>query len=464
MIVYDNRAWLGALSHFQGTVLPSIVMPVGLVALWSIIVNSKLLIDLDTLDIDITSAHRILGAFVSFFLIFRTNQAYGRYWHSNQVLKDIQVSCRELHQQFLCYLKGGMMNRGDSKEADFEQQAMQAKTDATRYILAYCVAFKLHSRIAYDGYMCGTIPWEKKMQVDYDRSRLRGLLSAEEFTIIDNMIQLDHTPRAIGIAGDCSNKISPCCSEMVYWVSTEVACRSCHVIIFFLRCLAYHCSINAKDWGWFERCLNLADGSIQKLMLAFEEMDQNITTPLPLPYCHLCKSLMFIFLFVFPIVGVNFQDGSILNIITPCVIALAMFGIEVISMEIEDPFGDDVNDFDTMRILAGIEGSMHEVMITRNDPSLVNFIMVEGPPGYKDCRHFLWLKTERTAAENMMRECAMAEARGPPPPSEAGRPPVPGGRGGYQLLTPTVSDRWPPSEGGDSFSSRNRGNHTAGYA
>ena len=66
-------------------------------------------------------------------------------------------------------------------------------------------------------------------------------------------------------------------------------------------------------------------------------MDQNITTPLPLPYCHLCKILMFIFLSVFPLVGIHADQGLYLNVIVPCIIAVAMFGIESISMEIEDP-------------------------------------------------------------------------------------------------------------------------------
>lgn len=424
MIVYDNRSWLGSIGHVRGTAIPNIVLPVACVAFWSYIIYLAQVEWPEYLVFDVASAHKILGAFVSFFLIFRTNQAYNRYWHCNDCLKEIQVSTRELHQQFLVYNKGGCLGKEKDKP-NWETQATQAKTDATRYVLAYCVAFKLHSRIAYDGYMMGEIDSEKKAQIDCDRARLRGLLSAEEFSIVDNMLRINHIPKGGGTLG---------IGGSVYEVSTDVSCRACHIMLFFLRCLAFQCALRSKTWGWLERCLNLSDGSIGKMMRAFEEMDQNITTPLPLPYCHLCKTLMFIFLLVFPIVGVSADDGLMLNVLCPTVIATAMFGLESISMEIEDPFGDDDNDFDVMRTVAAIEGSIYEVMHCRNDPTIDNFCWIQAPEdgAYKDCTTFLALKTEQSAAVAMMQGAVLAQ-RSPGPEDNGGSY----GRGnsqGYSLL------------------------------
>lgn len=398
MIVYDNRSWLGSLVHVRGTAIPNIILPVLVVGIWSYFVYCLQVAFPETLKFNVESAHKILGAFVSFFLIFRTNQAYNRYWHCNDCLKEIQVSVRELHQQFLVYNKGGILGKEKDK-GSWETHATQAKTDATRYVLAYCVAFKLHSRIAYDGYMMGEIDDEKKAQIDCDRARLRGLLSAEEFGIVDNMLRINHVPKTGGLG-----------LAAIYEVSTEVSCRACHIMLFFLRCLAFQCALKNKTWGWLERCLNLADGSIGKMMRAFEEMDQNITTPLPLPYCHLCKTLMFIFLMVFPMVGVTAEDGLMLNVLCPTVIATAMFGLESISMEIEDPFGDDDNDFDVMRTVSAIEGSIYEVMHCRNDPTIDNFTWIQAPESgaYKDVVSFLALKTEQSAAIAMMQGAVSA--------------------------------------------------------
>lgn len=402
MIVYDSRSWLGSIVYIRGTAIPNCTIPVGIIAGWSYLVYYIQVEFPEALVFDVASADKILGAFVSFFLIFRTNQAYNRYWVCNDCLKEIQVACRQVHQQFLLYNKGGILAKEKDK-GNWEMHATQAKTDATRYVLAYLVAFKLHSRIAYDGYAMGEIDTEKKAQVDCDRARLRGLLSAEEFGIADNMLRINHIPKP-GFPGK-----SP-----TYEVSAEVSCRACHMMIFFLRCLAYQCALKAKTWGWLERCLNLTDGSLQKMMDAFEAMDQNITTPLPLPYCHLCKTLMLIFLAVFPIVGVSAQEGLMLNVVAPTIIAIAMFGLESISMEIEDPFGDDDNDFDVVRTVAAIEGSIYEVMHCRNDPTIDNFSWIQAPEdgSYKDVVCFLALKTEQSAALAMM-QGAVSRRGGP---------------------------------------------------
>lgn len=393
MIVYDNRTWLGSLYHMTGTVIPNILAPVFIIGVWSYVAYKAQIWAPEIFEIDAGNAHKILGTFVSFFLIFRTNQAYNRYWHSNNCLKDIQVCCREVCVQFTVYNKGGILAKDPKQKEAWEAAATQAKTDAIRYILAFCVSFKLHSRLAYDGYMVGEIDQARKEQVDMDRGRLRGLLQAQEFAVVDSMLHIDHEPR---------RRLTPLGFETYYRIGTDVSIRSGHILIFFMRSLALQCAVNAKEWGWLERCLNLTDGSLRKLLLAFEAMDQNITTPLPLPYCHLCKILMFIFLSVFPLVGIHADQGLYLNVIVPCIIAVAMFGIESISMEIEDPFGDDDNDFDTMRIINGIESSIFEVLSCRDDPCLNSFAWIQADPNYKDCPEFLCALTERNAILAMM--------------------------------------------------------------
>merc|ERR1719409_2187996 len=107
---------------------------------------------------------------------------------------------------------------------------------------------------------------------------------------------------------------------------------------------------------------------------------------------------------VFPLVGIHSSEGLFLNVLVPSVIGVAMFGIESISMEIEDPFGDDDNDFDVMRIINGIESSMYEVLSARCDPCLHNFAWIQASPNYKDCPEFLCAVSERNALLAMMPE------------------------------------------------------------
>merc|ERR1719428_2590784 len=141
-------------------------MPVFFIMAWSTIVYSAQSRFPDIL----TGWHMktpfvLLGKFVSFFLIFRTNGAYSRYWASNGVLKDVQVASRELHQQYIVYVKGGREADNEKDREQWEALAMRCKTDATRYLLAFCAAFKLHSRMAFEGYLQGAIDPEIAEQI-----------------------------------------------------------------------------------------------------------------------------------------------------------------------------------------------------------------------------------------------------------------------------------------------------------
>jgi len=405
MIVYNHNTWLGSLNRIEGTVLGCVSLPLLCCGCWAAAVHVLSDRYPDTFEVsgDFTNTHKMLGGFVSFFLIFRTNQAYSRYWHCNETLKLVQIATRELHSQFIIYIKGGLAADGEpQKEYDFEQTAVKAKVDATRYIVAYCVAWKLHSRIAYDGYCGGVIDADKKEQVEFDRGRLRGLLTSEEFAIIDNMLLIGDEP----------------CGEDAYPVSTEAACRACHVLVFFLRSLVGRVSVAAqKGWGWFERCMNLSDGFVTILMRAFEEMDQNVATPLPLPYCHLCKWLMGIYLSIYPIACGVPSQGLVVNVATTVAVALAMLGIEAISMEIEDPYGDDANDFDTMRIIGAIEDSLYEVLILKGGEEASYFTWVQAPEQYKQCDRFLSLRSEVRATVQRMPGAIIEKAHASQSPS-----------------------------------------------
>jgi predicted membrane chloride channel (bestrophin family) len=132
MIVYDHNTWLGSLTRIRGTVMSSIFIPVVLVGAWAwivLVIANGPYPAICQLSKDVTSTHKMLGTFVSFFLIFRTNQAYIRYWQCNETLKLIQIGTRELHSQFLIYMKGGHSVKGkdDAAYQKMERTALQAK-------------------------------------------------------------------------------------------------------------------------------------------------------------------------------------------------------------------------------------------------------------------------------------------------------------------------------------------------
>merc|ERR1719387_2618574 len=162
----------------------------------------------------------------------------------------------------------------------------------------------MHSRMAFDGYMRGSIDSDVLTQVKLDRARLRALLTMEEFEKVDKLLMISD------MDGEHKKR---CCGDAEVTVGTEICGRICHSLLYFMFCLNRDVSVFTKDWGWLERVLNLADGRVSLLMRSFEEMDQNISTPLPLPYQHLCKMLTCLFVLTFPMVMNNPEDGILVN-------------------------------------------------------------------------------------------------------------------------------------------------------
>lgn len=393
MIVYDTRSWLGSLGHWYGTVVPHILVPVSVVVLWTILVYTvQLELPSVVLNDSMGNVHKIMGSFTAFFLIFRSNQAYHRFWASCEVVKLTQVYCREIHLKFLVYMKGSMNVKGKPAEKAYDAIARQAKVDTTRYIMAYLVCFKLHARVNYEGYMMGSIDEEMKLQVDFDRARIRGLLMPEEFAIMDNLFNLNESQPFFQHG------------QKRYRMTNTGGCRPCHVLLFFLRCLVNRVSCAGQTWGWPERVLNIADVGLRNMMLAFEELDQNTSTPLPLPYCHLGKWMLAIYLLLYPLCQLVQDQGYVVNIAVVTLISCAMFGMEAISMEIEDPFGDDENDLEVMRNTQGIEDSLYQFMILKGDDSVAKFAWIVADPRYTKCNKFLCLDSEKGAVLTRMPE------------------------------------------------------------
>ena len=83
-------------------------------------------------------------------------------------------------------------------------------------------------------------------------------------------------------------------------------------------------------------------------------------TPLPLAYAQHTKLLVTLFCLTAP-----FALSDSLGWLTPVgagVLAFALFGVDEIGVEIEDPFGHDPNDLPLEAVAATIEGDTRELV------------------------------------------------------------------------------------------------------
>jgi putative membrane protein len=106
--------------------------------------------------------------------------------------------------------------------------------------------------------------------------------------------------------------------------------------------------------------LRAMDANLSALIAALGGCERIRRTPVPFAYAQHIKLFMVLFCYTLPFVMVD-----TLGIYTPlaaAVLSFALFGIDEIGVEIEDPFGTDPNDLPMERIGDTIDASTREIL------------------------------------------------------------------------------------------------------
>lgn len=132
--------------------------------------------------------------------------------------------------------------------------------------------------------------------------------------------------------------------------------------------------------GWITRRIQRAHGAGEIDNMTYLAMDGNLTalmdqlggaerivrTPIPFAYAQHIKGFLFLFCFTVPFVLVD-QTKSFTPL-AAAAIAYALFGIEEIGVEIEDPFGDDPNDLPVETIEKNLLAATSEMVTVPSGP------------------------------------------------------------------------------------------------
>jgi len=91
-----------------------------------------------------------------------------------------------------------------------------------------------------------------------------------------------------------------------------------------------------------EQRLQVLDAAISDIVDAFGGCERILRTPVPFAYAHHIKGFLTLFCFTVPLALLP-QMGDY-TAVASAIVAYALFGIDEIGVEIEDPFGYDAND------------------------------------------------------------------------------------------------------------------------
>lgn len=82
------------------------------------------------------------------------------------------------------------------------------------------------------------------------------------------------------------------------------------------------------------------------IMTAYGDIMQYMTTPYPFPLVQMTRTILFFYIFTLPFALATDIQQTLPYILIIFIITYGFVGLELISIEIDDPFGQDPNDFD----------------------------------------------------------------------------------------------------------------------
>jgi ion channel-forming bestrophin family protein len=115
-----------------------------------------------------------------------------------------------------------------------------------------------------------------------------------------------------------------------------------------------------------EQRLQACDVNLMAFNDALGGAERILRTPIPFAYAQHIKIFVVLFCFTAP-----FVMADVMGWATPVAcafLAIALFGIDEIGVEIEEPFGDDPNDLPLDAIGSGIEKAVDEILATGVQP------------------------------------------------------------------------------------------------
>ena len=75
-----------------------------------------------------------------------------------------------------------------------------------------------------------------------------------------------------------------------------------------------------------------------------------MTTPVPFPLIQMARTFLFLYIFTVPFVLLSDESSVLAHCFTIFLLTYGFMGLEVVAIELDNPFGDDPNDFDCLAL------------------------------------------------------------------------------------------------------------------
>ena len=304
--------------------------------------------------LDITSApsgHKYLAVIMSFLLVSRVKIVYDRYMHSASSLHACYMAARETVQWMVAMTKTNQ-----------QESAKQWRHD-----VAYAVIVLLRVTMAVLDFQSNPdqIPWALSDVNDEHSADIQGNMFLSIFRLTpgsgesddDDDDALRPPPPVQQQQRQRSAQASLAHTRDDERVMLEEACRAPVVLAYNVRKEILKqrdgtwLTLTGPQKVWHHPCneeMRLLD-YVGDFLHNFHNIRKLILTPLPFPLVNMNKIFLFLWVFTVPfaICHFDFHLGTIVPVTMVFLITFGFVGLEYVSMELSDPFGDDVRDKNT---------------------------------------------------------------------------------------------------------------------
>eukprot|EP00756_Hemistasia_phaeocysticola_P054654 Hpha_TRINITY_DN30568_c0_g1::TRINITY_DN30568_c0_g1_i1::g.193572::m.193572/K08994/yneE; putative membrane protein len=294
----------------SGSVLPAVLphmIVAALLGLAACVIENYYWADNDLMS---DHAHKILVVPLSFLLIFRSNISYSRFWEGRVNLTVMVRGCTELMRQACAYIDS------DAEKATADRWALRAISLTMLRIISMEVS---------------AVPTDDE----------------------EGRAALAERCKELGEAGMDVQSLS----------RPEVFDVRSLIPVLATRASMVLASSRADGYITSSRQMMEMDRQIHDITAAWLSCRKIKDTPMPFPYVQMLNFFLIVFVYTLPFaIAHTFSWG------TPAigaVAALALFGINAIGVEIEDPFGDDPNDFELEDAIAEVAADTRSLLKCR---------------------------------------------------------------------------------------------------
>lgn len=264
----------------------------------------------DKQDIDLTfpsNGHTFMATLLSFLIVTRSEVVYGRYMTSRAHLEDIYRMTREI-VQYTCIL------------------TMRESTPRTR---------QWRSDVAF-----------------YSILLLRAtMVSLEHESSAKNAWDIPELDK-VDKDGMRRSPVKSSCVDGLDFLSRRSTREENFRVPVFLALQLRKTIVSHKN-GFLTKPMVVNEerailDCVVKYMSSFHGIRQIMSTPYPFPLLQMTRTFLFLWVFSLPFALSHDITNPIQNCLIMFVITFGFLGLEYVSMELDDPFGDDPVDFDDM--------------------------------------------------------------------------------------------------------------------